>query len=129
MADETFTPGQDDPADYTVDQVNAGLEGADQETVDAVLAQESDGEARKGILEGPHATTEPSEPSPREKHQDAGVLGDTAPDDDEFKPKTVAEAADDQDLDQNAKGYVGTVSDEDNRPDLSVAGVTGKNQG
>lgn len=40
----------DDPADFTVDQVNAYLEEASEEEVDRVLDAEREGEARKGIL-------------------------------------------------------------------------------
>lgn len=40
----------DDPADFTVDQVNAYLEEASEEEVDRVLEAERAGEARKGIL-------------------------------------------------------------------------------
>ena len=40
----------DDPADFTVDQVNAYLEEADEDEVDRVLEAERQGEARKGIL-------------------------------------------------------------------------------
>lgn len=40
----------DDPADFTVDQVNAYLENAEEDEVERVLEAERDGEARKGIL-------------------------------------------------------------------------------
>lgn len=44
-----------DPAEHTVDQVNAYLAGVDGRERERVLQSEADGEARKGILQGPHS--------------------------------------------------------------------------
>ncbi|WP_395704818.1 hypothetical protein [Rhodococcus ruber] len=44
-----------DPAEHTVDQVNAYLAGADRRERERILQSEADGEARKGILHGPHS--------------------------------------------------------------------------
>lgn len=57
---EQQTPEQYDPAAYTVDEVNAYLETADDAERARVLQAEADrGEdARKGIVEGPHAAPE-----------------------------------------------------------------------
>jgi hypothetical protein len=44
-----------DPAEQTVDEVNTHLD-KHPEQADAVLAAEAEGRARKGILEGRHAT-------------------------------------------------------------------------
>jgi hypothetical protein len=41
----------DDPADFTVPQVNAHLQTADEDERERVIEAEEDGEARKGILE------------------------------------------------------------------------------
>ena len=47
-----------DPAEHDVDAVNAHL-AEHPEQVEAVLAAEQAGKARKGILEGPHAPATP----------------------------------------------------------------------
>ncbi len=49
MTVETF-----DPREHTVEDVNAYLEDADPAEVQRVLAAEETGQARKGILGGPH---------------------------------------------------------------------------
>jgi hypothetical protein len=50
-----MTMGDYDPSDYNVDQVNEYLANAnDEDEVNRVLEAERQGQARKGILEGPH---------------------------------------------------------------------------
>ncbi len=52
-----------DPSDpgQGVDEVNNYLANADADEVARVLAAESDGKARKGILEGPYAAEDPED--------------------------------------------------------------------
>lgn len=50
------TPGGFDPAGHTADEVNDYLAAADADERERVLAAEYDGKARKGVLEGPHAS-------------------------------------------------------------------------
>lgn len=116
MSDEqtqTFGP-ESDPADFTVDQVNAylaGLDGDDAE-VQRVLAAEKDGKDRKGITEAIEGA-----PQGDEKPQVT------------TEAKTFSEAAEDAVESRHeayAQGYFGTVPsrDGDNPVDLTLAGVT-----
>lgn len=74
MADGTMVAG-DDPADYTVDQVTDFLKGADDDERRRVLEAEQDGQARKGILEGPQATQD----GPEVTGEGDGPTDDDAP--------------------------------------------------
>lgn len=47
--------GPFDPAEHGVDEVNDHLAAADQDERERVLQAESEGKARRGILQGPHA--------------------------------------------------------------------------
>lgn len=49
------TLGGFDPSAHTADEVNDHLAAADADERERVLAAEYEGQARKGILEGPHA--------------------------------------------------------------------------
>lgn len=80
------------PNDYTVDEVNAYLADHPDER-EAVLAAETDGKARKGILEADAAPAEQG---------DADGTADTT-----TKGQTFAEAAENV-AHQEAVGYVGT---------------------
>lgn len=94
------------PADHTVDEVNAYLAEHPDE-VGAVLTAEENGEGRKGILEGPHAT----------------------PADETTEGKTFTEAAKDVkplEGEHYQRGYIGEPPSKAKGQDLSVAGVTGK---
>lgn len=97
---------QFNPSDHTVDEVNAYLAEHPDES-GAILTAEEDGQARKGILEGPHAT----------------------PAEDTNAPQTVEQAGEAQTVpagEKYEKGYEGFVPsrDGDNPVDLSLAGVT-----
>lgn len=133
MAEETKTMSAgDDPADYTVDQVNAHLASADDQERERVLAAERDGEARKGVLEGSQASTD---------DQDGGEGGDGLagtgnPNDlatpssgnvsadishQEGAPEELAKAADDAE----EKGYLGVTPE---KPDYSQSNPAVMNQ-
>lgn len=62
MTDESKMQTGDDPADFTVDQVNAHLATAEDDERDRVLAAERDtdagGKARKGVLDWYDGTAE-----------------------------------------------------------------------
>lgn len=77
MADEKMKAG-DDPADFTVDQVNAYLATADDDEKTRVLAAEQEGEARKGILEGSAAKDDdtPADDTADATPEDSGVIRD-----------------------------------------------------
>jgi len=63
-----------DPTAHTVAQVNEYLETAEPSEVERVLAAEADAEARKGILEGPHAAQdEPEQPAPQAETTTKGL--------------------------------------------------------
>lgn len=62
--------GDYDPNDYNVDQVNEYLASADETEAKRVLDAEAKGQARKGILEGPH-NPPPGETTPEETQAEA----------------------------------------------------------
>ena len=106
MTEQTTEGTTYDPADHTVDEVNAYLdENPDQR--EAVLAAEAEGENRKGIVEGPHST--PTE-GDGQTVTEAGE-GATEPEGEAYQ-----------------KGYHGFVPsrDGDNPVDLTLAAVTGQ---
>lgn len=120
-------PDKFDPADFTVDEVNTYLADADDAEVARVLKAEADGQARKGIVEGPHAAQDgPEDPAEGETptSYSQGFHGDLA-NAAERGAKTVTEAAE---HDEDEKGYRGTLPDADNRPDLTLQGVLGQNR-
>jgi hypothetical protein len=95
MSDETRMEAGDDPADFTVDQVNDYLnrtEGAGSEAHTAVLAAERQGQARKGILGAYDA-----EGSDKPEDDSDGRLT--------TKGATFQEAA--EDAEPDTKGYLG----------------------
>lgn len=87
--------GDYDPNDYTVDQVNEYLATADETETQRVLAAEAEGQARKGILEGPHAE------APDAGQGDADGTADTT-----TKGQTFSEAA--EAATPDPRGYLGT---------------------
>lgn len=118
MTDQTFTT-ESNPADFTVEQVNAYLATADEAERTRVLDAEKSGKDRSTV-KAPEATTPPE--------------GDgTTPGLDTSKAQTVTEAGANQaELVGEAyeKGYHGHVPsrDGDNPVDLTLAGVTGQNK-
>lgn len=62
--------GDYDPNDYTVDQVNDYLANADEDEAKRVLEAESNGQARKGVMEGPHNPA-PGESTPEQSEAEA----------------------------------------------------------
>ena len=114
MAEQSYNP-----ADYTVDDVNAYLADASQEERARVLEAEQDGEGRKGILGGPYGTgqADPSDPEEGESQPTGSgtVHQDGAPED----LVAVVEEAEE-------KGYLGQSADKEDHsqrnPDVMNGG-------
>lgn len=130
MAETQTMKTGDNPADYTVDQVNAHLKTADDAERQRVLEAEGsdDGKGRTGILEGSG-----SDDSPEEKE---GLAGTGNPNDlatpsqgnvsadiahQEGAPEALTKAADEA----TEKGYLGVTPE---KPDYSQANAAVMNQ-
>lgn len=97
----------------TVDKVNAYIEEHPDER-EAVLAAEADGENRKGIVEGPHATADDAE-------------ADGQPSTTTTKAQTFSDAAENV-THYDEKGFLGT-SPERERTGASDKGLSQKSPG
>jgi len=107
------------PNDYTVDEVNAYVAEHPDER-DAVLAAETEGKARKGVLEAGEPA--PSDPAAGTEQGDAAGTSDTT-----TKGATFAEAAA-QVTHTDDVGYVGT-SPERERTGLADKGLSQQSPG
>ncbi|HEY0889657.1 MAG TPA: hypothetical protein VGE38_08615 [Nocardioides sp.] len=74
MSDQVFILGESDPGNFTVPQVLAALDGVDDAEVQRVVALETAGKARKGLLAVDQASEVPSEEERKGKrgHDDHG---------------------------------------------------------
>lgn len=127
MSDETFTT-ESDPKDFTVPQVNDYLAGVttDEDEARRVLEAEKAGEARVGILDGPHGYADDQGGLKMAQPASDGQTGDEGA---TTEAKTFQDAAKDAVESRHeayAQGYFGTVPsrDGDNAEDLTLAGVT-----
>lgn len=136
------------PADHTVDEVNAYLADADDTERQRVLDAEAGAEKpRTGITEGPHATSADEGDSASVENQSTDaegnligsdpVTGGPAEQGHTTEPSLVgatfqeaAENATTSSGEAYEKGYFGYVPSKDgpNAVDLSVAGVTGQSK-
>lgn len=111
---------QFNPSDHNVDDVNAYLETASDDERARVLQAETEGQSRKGILEGTHAVKVAPE------DQDGGAPKVTETKAATFKE--AAKAASEPEGEAYQKGYMGYAPSRDGKDpvDLTLAGVTGQ---
>lgn len=94
MSEQTSTPEQFDPADHTVDQVNAYLADADPAERERVLAlEDGDGGKRRATVSREFPAPEGQEPQEGENGAQAGTSEPTEAGPTSTKGQTFAEAA------------------------------------